>query len=202
MLFRSLVVASAVMLAPSVWGQQTSTHPMSAAEVLKQAQQGASDVEQLRAALHSPDPSTRLATMNAMLHSNNPALVSSAISEGNASSDVDLRNLAVRAAFRELTGFTLQPTNPLPDDTAKTYSDFTHSTGGLKIQLSGYDPSSGVFQGYGSLRGQISYGRLEFQDNTCNAVLLAKSGSWRFEGRVDCRYGAESFSELMWVQIR
>ena len=203
MSFRTLIIVSALIFAASASAQQSSSRPMTAAEVLKQAQQGTSDVEQLRSALQSPDASTRLSTMTAMLQSNNPALSSLAISEGNASSDADMRNLAVRAAFREITIFTPQPVNALADDAAKRYSMLSGLVNGLRIQITGYNWTAGYFKGAGyATAGEISAGRVEFHTGGCSGVLLSKSGSWRFEGQVNCNYNNGSFSEPMWVLIR
>jgi hypothetical protein len=44
-----------------------------------------------------------------MVESNDPSLVSVAINEGHARSDVTLRDLAARAAFREVSAFTPDP---------------------------------------------------------------------------------------------
>lgn len=204
MLLRTAFIVLALIATTSLYAQQQSTQPMSAAEVLKQAQHGASDVEQLRTALQSPDASTRLSTMEAMINSNNPVLVTMAIDEGNASSDVNLRNLAVRAAFGELREFTPQPVKPLSNKAANAYAGLASNTGGLKIELDGYNQSAGYFKGIGSsdVLGQISSGRLAFHSFYCTALLLAKRGTWIFQGRVNCNYNGFHFSELMWVRIR
>lgn len=203
MLPRSLIIISLLAIAAATPAQDRSTaHPMTAAEVLKQANTGASDVEQLRTALRSPDATTRVNTMHAMLESNNPVLTSIAISEGNASSDVVLRNLAVRAAFREVLAITPQPVNQLSDQAAQVYARMVRTPTELKLDITAYEWATGRFKAGNNGVGEISYSRLEFQMPVCSGVLAAKEGTWIYEGRVNCLYGNDKLNEVMRVQIR
>src|SRR4051812_40423028 len=97
----ALFICSVFVLIKASVAQEPNQPSKTAAEVLKTLQQTSGEVEQLRAALRGPDPSVRVAAFAAMIESNNPALMALAIQEGHAASDAVLRDLAMRAAFRE-----------------------------------------------------------------------------------------------------
>ncbi len=194
-----LTVAAA---APAFAQQAEPTHPMTAAEVLKQAQSTSTDLEQLRAALKSPDQTTRVTTMTAMIQSGNPSLMSLAISEGGGSSDEVMRTLAVRAAFREITTVALQPVNTLQDKALEYYTYFSGGSGGVRIFIKSYDWTTGRYQEKNDLVGAVSGNRIDFVSPACTGTLKSAPGSWVFEGRVKCSYTAANLDEVMRLQIR
>ena len=133
----------------SAAAQQTQPRAQSPTEVLRSSQQSAGDTEQLRAGLHSPDLSVRVSTFTAMINSNNPSLVSIAIS-----SDASLQDLAARAAFRELQGFIVEASGEMSPDMQNAFIGFSNYQG-LHAKLEKYDWGSGVFTIFGG-QGQIS----------------------------------------------
>lgn len=175
--------------------------PKSPTDVMRSAQQGAAEIEQLRTALRGPDASVRVATFVAMIESNNVSLTALAINEGHAGSDAVLRDLTARAAFRELQGFTVEPVKELSPEVEKLYRTTFSDADGLQSTITNYDWTTGKFglkRGY----GQISGSRMEFRSNHCQGNLAAVEGSWAFEGNVVCNRGGASFSERMRLVIR
>ncbi len=180
--------------------QDAPPKAQSPADVLRSLQQNSGDIEQLRSALQSPNPSVRASAFTAMIQSNNPSLITMAINEGHISSDAALRDLAARAAFRELRGFQIEPDGDSPPDTQSTIVAFSNENG-LRVKLTGYDWVSGAFMNYAGV-GQISGSRLTVKTFFCQGTLAAKEGSWTYEGLVVCANGTTKLSNRMHVSIR
>ena len=180
--------------------QDAPPKAQSPADVLRSLQQSSGDIEQLRSALQSPNPSVRASAFTAMIQSNNPSLITMAINEGHISSDAALRDLAARAAFRELRGFQIEPDGDSPPDTQSAIVAFSNENG-LRVKLTGYDWVSGAFMNYAGV-GQMSGSRLTFKTAYCQGTLAAKEGSWTYEGLVVCANGNIRLSNRMHVSIR
>lgn len=200
-----LIISSCVLgfLSSGTLAQQQRELPaQSAADVLSTVKKGAGEIEQLRATLRGPDASARVAAFSAMVESNNPALVTIAINEGHVSSDAVLRDLAVRAAFRELKGFTPEPVAKLSAEAQANYLKFS----AVRVEINEYQWARGTFKGMGTgshgIVGQVSAGQLAFASQICQATLIAIEGTWAFEGTVNCSVNNQALRERMRVQIR
>ena len=194
------MVGALLLLNMSVYGAQPPPKPQSATEVLRSLDAGSGDMEQLRLALQSPNPSVRAQAFTAMAQSNNPALITMAIDEGHVSSDAVLRDMAARAAFREVRGLVLEPEGDTPAGTPSAVAAFSGETG-LRVKLLGYDWVSGAFNAYNG-EGQISASRLTFRTLYCQGSLAAKEGSWTYEGMVQCAGSSGRLAGRMHVSIR
>jgi hypothetical protein len=197
-------VAPALLACLSVgvsMAQQAQPRAQSSTEVLRSIQQSSGDIEQLRAGLHSPDASVRVSTFTAMINSNNPSLVALAINEGHVSSDAALQDLAARAAFRELTGFLVEPSGEISPDTQSAFATFS-TENGLRGKVEKYDWGSGTFTLLFG-QGQISGSRLSFRTNFCQGSLAVVAGSWTYEGLVVCaKLDQTKLTGKMHVSIR
>ena len=198
---RVLVSVLLVFGMHAVFAQQTPPRGQSPADVLRNLQHSSDDIEQLRAALHSPNPSVRSAAFTAMMQSDNPALRTLAIDEGHAGSDAVLRDLSSRAAFGELRSLIVEPTADMSSpDMQSSLINFS-SDRGLQIRAEKYDPTSGVFtviQG----QGQVSGTRLTFRTTFCQGTLVAVEGSWVYEGQVVCLNGPTKLVGKMRASLR
>jgi hypothetical protein len=195
-----ILAALGFISSSSAIAQQPQPRAQSAAEVLRSIQQSSGDVEQLRAGLRSPDPSVRVSTFAAMINSNNPALYTVAINEGHVSSDAALRDLAARAAFRELSAFIVEPGADLPPESQATLVTFSE-TRGLHAKIEKYDWGTGQFVVTVG-QGQISGSRLTFKTAWCQGSLAAVEGSWTYEGLVVCALNQTKLTGKMHVSIR
>ena len=180
--------------------QQPPPRTQSPMEVLKNAQQNAGDIGQLRAALQSPDPSVRASAFTSMIESNNPSLIAMAINEGHVSSDAAVRDLAARAAFRELRAFQIEPDGDVSPDTQNAIIDLSDERG-LRVVVADYNWVTGIFTNFAG-QGQISGSRLTFRTQSCQGTLPAKEGSWMYDGLVICVRGATKLSSRMHISIR
>ena len=167
-------------------------------DVLRSSQKGVNDIEQLRTALHSPDPSVRMSTFTAMVESNNAALTTIAINEAHASQDVSLRDLSVRAALRELRSFALEPTSELNPEAQNFYVIFTPN---FHPEITKYDWQQGIFTLNNGL-GQVSASRLTFRSGYCQANMTAIEGTWAYEGMVICLNGSYKLMTRMRTSLR
>lgn len=198
---RKGMIGALFLLNMSVYGAQPPPpRPQSATEVLRSLDAGSGDMEQLRLALQSPNPSVRAQTFKAMAESNNAALITMAIDEGHVSSDAVLRDMAARAAFREVRGLVLEPDSDTPAGPPNAVAAFSGETG-LRVKLLGYDWVSGTFNAYNG-EGQISASRLTFRTLFCQGSLAAKEGSWTYEGMVQCAGSSGRLAGRMHVSIR
>lgn len=194
----TLAIACGAALARA---DEPATRPMSPADVLKAAKAQAPDVEQLRAALRSPDPSVRVAAFSAMIESNNVTLTTLAINEGHGSADVVLRDLAARAAVKELRTIILDLGSNASKEAAERMRPFMHDRA-LNLPVEKYVWTTGeITLPYGA-RAQISAATLQFSDLHCRGVLTAVEGSWYYDGIVNCADGKNRFDEPVRARIR
>jgi hypothetical protein len=186
-------VAALVTVMPASYAQKATQQ--SAAEVLKKANAAASEVEQLRQNLRSPDQSVRVATFQAMIESNNPSLVEIAISEGFASTDEAMKTMAFRAAAADTERVIFEPIG-LP--AGQVYRNYDTQANGLNFALQNYDWRSGTFcsrrdpNGVCQTRpptGQFSGRTFTFKTDFCQGQLQNVDGTWEFEGQIICNPG-------------
>ena len=175
--------------------------PMTPAEVLRAAQGASGDIEQLQAALKSPDASVRMATFSAMVDSNNPALSSLAINTGHASADASMRDVAARAALKEIQTLIVEPSTTLTGEALAAQTSFSNNNG-LRIVLTKIDWRSGQAETYVGGRVQVSGSTITFQNAFCQGRLSAVEGSWVYEGNVACVNGPSRLTEKMRTSLR
>jgi hypothetical protein len=201
MINKNLALGSWAVLGMTVaLAQQPPPRTQSPTEVLKSAQQNSGDIEQLRAALQSPDPSVRTSAFTSMIESNNPSLIAMAVNEGHVSSDAAVRDLAARAAFRELRAFQIEPSGEVSPDTQNAIIDLSDERG-LRLVVVEYNWVTGTFTNFAG-QGQISGSRLTFRTQSCQGTLAGKEGSWTYEGLVICVRGTTKLSSRMHISIR
>lgn len=145
-------------------------------------------IEAVRNDLQSADTSVRLAAVDRIVASGNPTLGNLLLNEGAVSNDPNIADAAAQFAFRSVQ--TIVP------DLAEPYSErdeqaFILLTGnwGLRVNLRGYDPATGAFNGTGGLngtRGSISGSRLDFSNSFCTASLRRVQGTLTYRGRSRC----------------
>lgn len=179
-----------------------ANEPMPPTEVIANIQKAAPEFEKLLAGLRSADAAIRQSTMSEMIESNNAALVSSAINEARASSDPVLRDLAVRAAFREIAQFVPESVSKLSEEAKEAYTLYSVSLDSLKIQIEKYSWADGKFTAQSGAIGQVSSGQLSFSSPYCQGKFLAIAGTWSYEGMVTCKSSSARLQEKMRVHIR
>jgi hypothetical protein len=178
--------------------QQTPPKSQSAADVLRSLNKSSDELQQLLSNLHSPDPSVRVATFNAMVESNNASLVTLAINDAHTSTDATMRDLAVRAAMRQVLtiGFEVPgESDSVPDQFVR----FTTS-GDLRLTISKYDPEHGMI-GFPGGEAEISGTTFSFHHNSCQGTLTAVAGSWNYEGPVTCRFNSDILRARLKITI-
>ena len=204
-MFRKSTIWLAILLTMSAVdtnaAKPNTNDALSPTEVLTSIQKTAPEIEKLLTSLRGADAAVRQSTMAAMVESNNAALVSSAINEARASSDPVLRDLAVRAAFREIAQFVPETISELSDEGKKAYIYFSTSDY-LKIQIDKYSWADGKFSTKTGATGQVSAGQLSFSSLYCQGTLLVVPGTWSYEGIVTCSVNAWQLHERMRVHIR
>ncbi|MDG4601613.1 MAG: hypothetical protein P9C48_00220 [Defluviicoccus sp.] len=162
----------------------------SGTSVLESIQREAKEVEQMRAALQSPDQSVRVAAFWAMVNSGNPALSEMAITTAFANADQATKVLAVRAAFASVQVLEVELT--LPQDASEpARRDLGQAIGHGMATISEikYDAKTGKFQGRSmslDSSGQVSGITISFKTNGCSGTLVNKEGTWVFQGKVRC----------------
>ena len=203
-MFRKSTIWLAILLTMSAVdtnaAKPNTNDALSPTEVLTSIQKTAPEIEKLLTSLRGVDAAVRQSTMAAMVESNNAALVSSAINEARASSDPVLRDLAVRAAFREIAQFVPETISELSEEGKIAYIYFSTSDS-LKIQIDKYSWADGKFSTKTGATGQVSAGQLSFSNQFCQGKLLVVPGTWSYEGIVTCSYNS-NLHERMRVHIR
>lgn len=169
-------------------GQGTSGTPKSAGQMLEELTKATKDSEQLKAALESPDPSTRVAAFNVMVNSGNPAYAELAITTAHASSDPTMRALAFRAAFKSVGVFSVNLVAP-ENATQKQREMLTFFALQIGEPIKAYAYETGKFMGRGSLQGSISGTAILFASGNCSGTLTNKESTWDFVGPVACTSG-------------
>ena len=205
-MFRKSTIWLAILLTMSAVdtnaAKPNTNDALSPTEVLTSIQKTAPEIEKLLTSLRGADAAVRQSTMAAMVESNNAALVSSAINEARASSDPVLRDLAVRAAFREIAQFVPETISELSDEGKKAYIYFSTSSDSLKIEIDKYSWADGKFSTKTGATGQVSAGQLSFSSQYCQGKLLVVPGTWSYEGIVTCGINSLQLHERMRVHIR
>ncbi len=190
-----------VALAAPAAGLAQAPRAQTPAEVLRAAQQSSGDVEQLRAALRSPDPSVRASTFAAMIDSNNPVLVSTAINDAHASTDATLRDMAARAAFRETSNVVMELSASASPEMRDRYMK-SAAQGGPTLRIDKYDWRTGMVDVWNG-KAQISGSAFTFNAVYCRGTLNATEGTWEYEGVVTCSNGPNSqFMDKVRMRIR
>lgn len=169
-------------------GQGPSVTPKSPGQMLEELTKATKDSEQLKAALESPDPSTRVAAFNVMVNSGNPAYAESAITTAYASADPTMRALAFRAAFKAVGVFSVNLVAP-ENATQKQREMLTFFALQIGEPIKAYAYETGKFMGKGSLQGSISGTAILFASGNCSGTLTNKEGTWDFLGTVTCTSG-------------
>jgi hypothetical protein len=166
-------------------------------------------LQQVRQDLRSPDPDVRLATMARVFDSGSKAEQEVAISEGLATADGAMANLATRFVFGQLTFFVPEPVGELRGAALIAYQNRDlQDRNGMRYERKYYDIASGNFftnDPNGSdqpLRGQISADRLQFRSWFCNSSMTRVQGTWTYQGRVSCKYNEYALNEMMTISIR
>lgn len=187
------VYVISLLLAGNIYAQVPEKTAVRRTEtsVLENIQRDAKEVEQLRAALQSPDQSVRVAAFWAMVNSGNPALAEMAITTAFANADQATKALAIRAAFASIRVMEVELTLP-QDASEEAKRELGQALGHSFATISNikYDSNSGKFQGhfggYDS-SGQVSGMTISFQTMGCAGTLTNKEGTWMFQGKVRCQ---------------
>ena len=195
------IFAIAALTAPCFgFAQEAMNTSKTEYEVLVGAQRTSVALNQLRAGLHSADPSVRAATANEMITSRSPLLVAVAIEEGHVSDDPVLRDLSARAAFNELKGFVVEPDCTHSLCAPKIITEIA-GVAGLSPKVDRYTWESGTFTLLDG-QGQISGSQLTFKARLCSGSFTAVPGSWIYSGWTVCASGTHSIRMPMQVRIR
>ena len=94
-----------------------------------------------------------------MVDSNNPSLVTLAVNDAHTSTDATMRDLAVRAAMRQIITIAFEPTGD-SDSIPDQFVRFT-SSGDLRLNISKYDPEHGMI-GFQVSEAEISGNTFRF----------------------------------------
>lgn len=163
----------------------------SAEELLNEIQARKERINQFRALLNDPDQSTRLAALDVMLSSDDPAMKEIAYGIGFNSADEAMRALTLKGKFRDITmlPFTLS-TSKDPTETEK--NTLEKLAGAYSFRLNEFDADSGRFTFFGpdypgsKRSGQISGTRVSFQSHLCQGDLTLGDGAV-LSGELRCR---------------
>jgi hypothetical protein len=193
--------ALAAVLWPVIVSAQMPSKAQTPAEILRSSQQGFGEVQQLRAALRSPDPAVRVSTFSAMVESNNAAMTAMAINEAHAGTDPTLRDMAARAAFKELSTVAMELVAPPSPDARERYLK-SAAAGGPTLRIDKYDWHTGMAEIWNG-KSQISGATFTFNSIFCRGSLSAVEGTWDYEGVVSCVNGPNSqFMDKVRFRIR
>jgi hypothetical protein len=186
-----MLVASAMLIATSgkalaQRADQSGGAASSTAAVLENIQREAKQIEQLKAALESPDQSVRVSAFSAMVESGNPALVELAITTAFASADQATKALAIRAAFASVQVMEVALSEPHAASEQMQQDLVTVRRGNsATVRDIKYDQNTGKFTGYFS-SGHVSGTNISFITRSCTGSLNNEEGSWNFQGKVRC----------------
>lgn len=180
----------------SASAQQSQPRVQSAADVLRSVPKSTDEIEQLVSNLRSPNPSVRVSTFTAMMESNNASLVALALNEAHASADSTMRDLAARAALRQVITLGFEPAGD-PESPPELFVRFAND---LRLQMSKYDPEHGLIQFFNG-QGEISGSAFSFQHQACQGNLAAVSGSWTYEGYVICVFNQDKMRAKLKLTI-
>jgi len=162
----------------------------SADEILKQAQERASTIEEYRQLLNNPDQNVRVAGLDVMLKSDDPAMREIAFSIAFASADDTMRAIALKNKFNYLKTLNFKLILPeQPTELEKTGIVDTFSKA-FTIQLDSYDANTGelIFRS-GNGQGQVAGIGMDFNDKyfRCNASLTLGDGP-ELVGMLNCSH--------------
>lgn len=153
----------------------------SAEELLNEISERKERINQFRALLNDPDQSTRLAALDVMLSSDDPAMKEIAYGIGFNSADEAMRALTLKGKFRDITmlPFTLDAGK---DATETEKNTLEKLAGAYSFRLNEFDADSGRFTFTGSdasssKHGQISGTRVSFQSRLCQGDLALGDGA-------------------------
>lgn len=157
----------------------------SADEIIAQAQQRAGKIDEYRQLLNNPDQNVRLAGLDILLKSDDPAMREIAFSLGFASLDDTMRAITLKNRFSDLKVLNFQMSlRDKPTETEK--SAIVEKFGGVyAVKLKSYDVNTGwlVFSGG---EGQVVGTGLDFQRDRCRGSFLLGEGAV-LEGVINCK---------------
>ena len=166
----------------------TASMAQNAQQVIEAARAKAQETAAYREALADPDQSVRLATFEAMIATQNSALIDLAVDTALSSSDRTLRGLALKHSIltRSAVNITLVPAPNIRGNALAEAQNYISEFGNeYALRISDYklDMTSGTFRSDGSIEGTVSglvltfsntkvRGRLELQDDNTLAGTL------------------------------
>ncbi len=164
----------------------------SADEILKQAQERASVIEEYRQLLNNPDQNVRVAGLDVMLKSDDSAMREIAFSIAFASADDTMRAIALKNKFSYLKTLNFQlslPEQPTELEETGIVDAFSRV---YSIQLETYDANTGEFtlkSGTAKSPGQVAGIGMDFNDKyfRCNASLTLGDGP-ELVGMLNCSH--------------
>lgn len=162
----------------------------SAEELLKEINERKERINQFRALLNDPDQTTRLAALDVMLKSEDPAMKEIGYGAGFSSADDAMRALALKGKFRELTVLPLT-LNPDDDPTENEKKILQQWAGTYRFQLTEFDDSTGRFTfkgGDSTGTGQVSGTGIEFESRYCRGQFTLGDGA-SLVGELRCQSG-------------
>ncbi|UZD67071.1 arsenical pump-driving ATPase GET3 [Marinobacter sp. AN1] len=171
-----------------------SASGQSAEELLKQINERKERINQFRALLNDPDQTTRLAALDVMLKSEDPAMKEIAYGAGFSSADDAMRALALKGKFRDLQVIPFKLT--LQQETTETEEKILQKWAGTyRFQLAEFDEASGRFVFVGNdhnsrNNGQVSGTGMEFQGGYCRGDFTLGDGA-SLIGEIRCQGGYE-----------
>lgn len=161
---------------------------MSAADLKKQIQQRAGNIEEFRLLLNDPDQTVRLAALDVMLKSNDIAMRELAYGVCFNSADEAMRVVCLKNRFADLTTVGVQIGKI--DSPSDTQSKALKEWGGIyNFEISEFDEKTGTFKTRGTHRagtGQINGTGLVLSQAYCDGQLRLGEGG-RMEGELGCR---------------
>ena len=193
--FACLVVGIIAMLAPVSAAQTTDR-----AQVMNRIVDG----------INSPDPVTRMLTLERAMATKDKNLQRMALAAAFASSDLALRTAAIEAVFSLKTTFSVEFTGMMPG--TKDARFIEKSGGRLDIWVRGFDANTGNFQAHSNFSywnnitkdytlspGNLSGDRLSLSVNvyklgsggaSCTGSVVAKDASTLMTGTLICESGS------------
>jgi hypothetical protein len=199
------LVVSALSAFPAHAQQAGTSRHQSPADIVAAANRRATEMEQLRSALRSPDQSVRIATYSAVFDSGDPAMMNVAFEEGVLSTDATVKTLTFRAAFAQIQSLPIEIVGQYryAGDGANRYSPIASG-----IQIRQYDVRTGQFSGPAlagllTAHGNVSGSSLSGQIHTeCSFNMENQPGTWEFMGNMTCRINEHYFNGTIRTRLR
>ena len=183
-ILQRLVISACVVYLPVSLAEPPSTNL-----ILRQVQERAAKIEEYRRLLNNPDQNVRVAGLDVMLKSDDPAMREIAFNIAFASADDTMRAVALRNKFTYMKNLNFKLSLGSDPTEQEKKAIIIHFGNIYAIKLDSYDSNSGTLKfSDGRGEGQVSGTGLELQDNRgiCTGNFILGEGA-ELVGTIHCK---------------